>query len=117
MEWMIPNLYKVRWGERVVNILGRNDQRNVLVKWTDRDKRFFFFFVRIGRRKVIKEKEAVENRWMWWHNSITCIFYYKLHLGLRMCKVMVVKNADLIMIGKLQSAFISCKCIMCYCIH
>ena len=94
---MIPNLYKVRWGERIVKILRRNDQRNVLVKWTNREKKrfyFIFFFLRIGRRKVLKEKEGVENRWMWWHNSITCIFYYKLHLGLRMCKVMVLKNDD-----------------------
>ena len=42
---MIPNLYKVRWGKRIVNILGRNDQRNVLVKWTNREKKRFYLFI------------------------------------------------------------------------
>ena len=33
---------------------------------------------------------------------MTCIFYYKLYLGSRMCKVMIVKSDGSIMIDKLQ---------------
>ena len=61
---------------------------------------FFFPFLEQGEKKL-KEKEGIENKWMIWHNSITCIFYYELHLGSRMYKLVVVKNDDPIMIGKL----------------
>ena len=47
----------------------------------------------------------------------SCSFYYKLHLGSRMCKVMVVKSDCPIMIGKLQLIVKMCKVIMHYCIR
>ena len=47
----------------------------------------------------------------------SCFFYYKLHLGSRMCKVMVVKSDCPIMIGKLQLIVKMCKGIMHYFIH
>ena len=40
---------------------------------------------------------------------IACIFYYKLYLGSRMCKVMVIKSDGPIMIGKLQLVLKTCK--------
>ena len=32
---------------------------------------------------------------------VLCIFYYKLHLGLKMCKIMVMKSDGHIIIDKL----------------
>ena len=40
---------------------------------------------------------------------IARIFYYKLYLGSRMCKVMVIKSDGPIMIGKLQLVLKTCK--------
>ena len=48
---------------------------------------------------------------------IHSFFYYKLHLGSRMCKIMVVKCDSPIIIGKLQLVLKMCKDIMHYCIH
>ena len=48
---------------------------------------------------------------------LQCIFYHKLHLGSRMCKVIVVKSDDSIIIGKLQLVLRMCRGIMHNCIY
>ena len=57
---------------------------------------------------ILKKKKKVQE-------CVSCIFYYKLHLGSRMCKVMTMKSNDChIMFEKLLRMS---KGIMQYCTH
>ena len=47
--------------------------------WEDKSGLFFFFFLRIGRKKVIKKKK-VEKNWMMWLNKIVTTINATLQL-------------------------------------